>query len=62
VVDDVDAEMIMDCVQNAIVAAKERQIELSIKVPGSLEGGWYIDHIRYLEDLKKKMKNTRVEK
>ena len=70
IVDDIDAENIMDCIHQEVLKCKKEihKIEcgvsrLSDKSPEDREAyiNGYQKHAKYLQDLMKKMKNQRVE-
>jgi hypothetical protein len=60
-VDDVDAENIFDCITDAIGKAQNNAYLITGEY-NEAEREWWRGHIKYLQGLKEKMKNTSVAK
>lgn len=59
IVDDIDAENIMDCLQEMVVKMRLRSLETLNTDPVTSQA--YEDHSLYIEELKKKMTHRRLE-
>ncbi len=60
-VEEVDAQMIFDCIGEHIVNCKESIAEeLTKEKPNQFNINWLNSHIRYVENLKSRMRNWKV--
>ncbi len=55
IVEDIDAQNIFECIDGEISRCYKRKLDTDTT---PAETRWYDSHIKYLHELKKKMKNT----